>query len=343
MKSDAKQRIAWLDAIRLLACFLVILTHSAMPAENEGDGFYMVIISLISTPSSELFITISGSILLPTILHMKDFYIKRFSKLFFPVAFWSMIIVSLSWLMKDTSLNEALIQLILIPIKPATGVYWFIYVICGLYLFAPIISPWLMHCTKNEIRFLILLWLITLGLPYLNIIMPGFYKIDGNYFFILNYFGGFIGYMLLGFYLRKYPVHYTSKLKLFLTIFFLIIAAILPIYLCYAHNKSLLPVIWNNLSLTSVLLVYAIYIFFQNIKLGKFLYSLVLRIAKYSFGIYLIHVIIVREVIWVLFKNMTGLNPIIKTFAIAILALSVCYFIIRLISLLPKSKYIIGV
>lgn len=51
-----QKRLYYIDNLRVLACFLVLLTHSTMPAVMpEKEGFWMFVISFIGSPSSELF------------------------------------------------------------------------------------------------------------------------------------------------------------------------------------------------------------------------------------------------------------------------------------------------
>lgn len=339
-----KKRILYIDNLRVLACFLVILTHSAMGTEQRY-GFYAVIVSLTSAPSSELFLTISGALLLPTRIRMKEFYIKRFSKLALPVLFWSLIILGINYSLGISSLNIIIKQLVLIPLAPVTGVYWFIYVICGLYLLAPVISPWIIASTQKEYQFIILLWLVTILLPYISFIWPDFYDIDGNYYFILNYLGGFIGYMLLGVYLKKYPI-ILKKTKAIVTIIILNSLAIVPILYCYLFRRDLINIINNNLSISSVLLVVSIFIFFQNFGWNniKFI-NTIHTIARHSFGIYLIHIVVVREIVWKVYGSFRpeSLNPLIETPAIALVSMVLSFLIVKLFSKLPYSNYIVGV
>tara|TARA_R110002049_G_scaffold293219_7_gene478117 strand:- start:2293 stop:3318 length:1026 start_codon:yes stop_codon:yes gene_type:complete len=338
------KRVHYIDNLRVLACFLVILTHSAM-ATKDSFGLYAVIISLTSSPSSELFLTISGALLLPTRIRMKEFYIKRFSRLAYPVLFWSLIILFIEYLTGTNTLELTLKKLVLIPFSPVTGVYWFIYTICGLYLLAPVLSPWIISSTKKEYQFVLLLWLVTILLPYTSFIWPDFYKIDGNYYFILTYFGGFLGYMLLGVYLRKYPI-ILSKFKAIVIVITLITIAILPILYCYLFHRELINIINNNLSISSVLLVTSIFIFFQNFGSTNIKFNYLINyIAKYTFGIYLIHIIIVRKVVWIIysFYRTEPINPLLETPLIALISMFICYVCVKLISKLPQSKNIVGV
>src|SRR5690606_24686512 len=111
-------RIQYYDNLRATACFLVILTHSAMPALKDSYGPFMVFFSLIASPSSELFVSISSSLIAPNKIPMIDFYKKRFSKLLWPFLFWSMFMVGYRFFMGEINADIALKRILLFPIKP---------------------------------------------------------------------------------------------------------------------------------------------------------------------------------------------------------------------------------
>lgn len=336
-------RIQYYDNLRAVACFLVILTHSAMPALSPTFGIYMVFFSLIASPSSELFVSISSSLIAPTKLTMMEFYKKRFSKLLWPFLFWSVFMVGYRYFDGQINIHTAINRVLLFPIQPTEGVYWFVYAICGLYLINPIISPWLEKATKKEFQFTIGLWVITLLLPYLNVITGReLYVLRGSYYFILAYVGGFAGYMLLGVYFRKFPILLQNKFHAVVLVMILLILGTVPVLYAYTFNRSALAVVTDNLSLTSAFYVSAIFIFFKNFKLPTLIEKGMSIIAKYSFGIYLIHILVVRGLVWSFLENSRLPHPLIETPFIAIVSLVICLCIVKVLSYLPKSEYFIG-
>lgn len=337
-------QIQYFNNLRALACFLVILTHSALPALDESFGMFMAFFSLIGSPSSELFVTISASLLAPTKKDTFSFYKKRFSKLIGPFLFWSVIILLLDFYLGSITSNQFFTKLLLFPIKPVTGVYWFVYAICALYLIIPIISPWLQKSSKKELQFVLLLWLVTILLPFLNVFLnKNIYDINGNYYFILTYCGGYIGYLFLGVYLRKYPLLFKKKINAILLTLLLIIVGTVPVAYGYIFNREILKIAQENLSITSVLYVVAIFCFFQNFRLHSKVEPVFNLIAKYSFGIYLIHIIVVRKLVWYFVLNNRLSHPFVETPFVAISSLIICVFFVKIITYLPKSKYVIGV
>jgi peptidoglycan/LPS O-acetylase OafA/YrhL len=99
----------------------------------------------------------------------------------------------------------------------------------------------------------------------------------------------------------------------------------------------------DNLQIGSAFLVAMLYTVIQSnpIKVN-FIRNIVSELAKYSFGIYLVHIVVVRDIVWKLFQSST-IHPLPETFLIAAISMIACYSIIKLISYLPFSKYTIGV
>ena len=77
------------------------------------------------------------------------------------------------------------------------------YPLISLYLFIPIISPWLERVTAKEERLFILLFLISTCMPYLN---RWFGEVWGqcfwNEYHMLWYFSGYLGYLVLAHFIQ---------------------------------------------------------------------------------------------------------------------------------------------
>ena len=49
---------------------------------------------------------------------------------------------------------------------------WYLYMLIGLYLIMPLISPLLRAASRNELRAVLRIWGVTLFLPYLRLFAP---------------------------------------------------------------------------------------------------------------------------------------------------------------------------
>ena len=79
------------------------------------------------------------------------------------------------------------------------------YPLLGIYLFLPMISPWLRKATARQERFFILLFLISTCMPFLR---RWFGELWGecfwNEYHMLWYFSGYLGYVVLAHYIHKH-------------------------------------------------------------------------------------------------------------------------------------------
>ena len=339
-----KQRLYFIDNLRVLACFLVLLTHSAMAATDYNkEGFWLFALSFIGSPSSELFLALSGTVLLPVKTSFRIFYKRRFTKLVPPLVIWSVLGILLYTQTQSLSWSNAISSILNIPFQPTIGVYWFVYVMAGLYLIAPIISPWLQNATKHQLELFLLLWCVNMIIPWLQCFIPNSFQAfhaNGNYYWTLCYFGGFLGYWLLGYYLRKYPVTIGWNVKWT----GIVIGNVLyPIIIATIKNKGIsVDSLTDNLQIGSAFQIALLYTIMQNIKVKTSIQKILTQIAKYSFGIYLTHIYIARELYWGLFEG-SSIHIFPRTFFIASLTLLTGYLLTYLLAKLPKGKYITGV
>lgn len=342
---EKRPRIYYLDCLRVFACFLVVLTHSQMP-NIEANGKILSAISFLCTPSSELFLALSGAILLPVHTTFRDFYKRRFLKLLPPMAIWSVVGIGLQMMQHQTDQGGAVKMLLQMPVKPVIGVYWFLYVMIGLYLFAPIISCWLREATKKQVEVFLVILGFNMLMPWVNLLVPGFYLQDGSYYWIFCYYGGFLGYWMLGYYLRKYPPKLLSvKGIAIICLSALYVIAILIMKLRGVESGD----VTDNLQIGSAFLVALIFMVVKEIsdsKFGqKFLNGPASKIAQYSFGIYLLHFYVIRDGIWRIMENHRMYNlPILETLIIVFSAMISCILFMRLLKTIykPLGKWMFG-
>ena len=343
MKEVIKERVLYLDILRIIACLLVLLTHSALPAVDLSQGKYYAFFSTLGVPSSELFLTISGATLLPVKRGFREFYTRRFTKLLYPFVIWSVVYIAYYYVMGYRDLNDTIVSFLLIPFKPVHGVFWFIYAICGLYLLAPFISKWIVNSTKKQIEFFLCLWLVTIVVPFLNYLMPGFYELNGSYYNMFNSFGGFVGYMVLGYYLRTYPIRFSSMGKCALICGLVTMALFLVVY-TFKVSQWNEEILLDNLSLFSAIAVTVIITFFQHVAQLPYFTNKgdwFKECSKYTFGIYLVHILVIREFIW---KGMEHcrLDAMIETPLICFMGFLLSCLLLKCLSKLPGSKYVVG-
>ncbi|WP_290083646.1 acyltransferase [Paramuribaculum intestinale] len=332
-----KQRDTSLDIIRLLACFMVVVMHSPLPSAN-ANGQFLVALSYFTAPCIGLFFMVSGALLLPVKTDYFTFLRRRFGKVAVPTVVWSLIYIALQLYYSKSEIN-VLQAVASIPFSAqGEGVLWFMYTLCGLYLLAPILSGWLERATKREVEFVLLLWAVTLCYPLLRL----WFSVNDSDTGPLYYFGGYAGYFLLGYYLRRYP----GSISAWLSGGLALVGAIL---LCatkrYGIELDFYSVFWY-LSIFVAALCVALWIVVSKIA-HRFTMKDALAwwlslLANLSFGVYLIHILVMRYWLWQQGWILSITNYVVQCLVIATITIILSIVVCLLISLMPKSDWIIG-
>lgn len=88
--------IAWVDFLRILACFLVVVAHCCDPFVGSFDGTFnfksAVFWGSLVRPCVPLFAMISGVLLFPVTMEMGAFYSKRLKRVLIPLVVWSLVL-----------------------------------------------------------------------------------------------------------------------------------------------------------------------------------------------------------------------------------------------------------
>lgn len=221
------------------------------------------------------------------------------------------------------------------------------YPLISLYLFIPVISPWLNKATAKEERFFIGLFLLSTCMPYLN---RCFGEVCGqcfwNEYHILWYFSGYLGYLVLAHYIHVHLTWNRSK-RLVIGIASMVVGALLTIYSFYVQAIPGVTLVtpeieigWAFCTINCVLLTAGTFLAFTCIGNSKSP-RLITEMSKLSYGMYLMHIFWLG--LWVtVFKHDLALPTVAAIPCIAVSTFICCYVTTKIISLIPGSKWIIG-
>lgn len=320
-----------LDLLRIIAISLIVLMHAPLP-DSGAPGFVLAGISYFTAPGLVLFFMLSGALLLDNDLSSKDFLKRRFSKILYPTLFWTLFYLSVEYLTHSPSKGSVLRSIMNIPfVAQGHGVLWFMYTLAGLYLLTPILSRWLRNASKREVEFYLLLWAVTLIYPYVGLWL----QIDESKSGLLYYFAGYVGYYILGYYLM-----HCYEYRLWHVFVAALVALIIPLVLYSSGCEfDFYSVLWY-LSLPVAMMSFGLFVLIMRLPNKQL--SGVRCVSKLSFGIFFIHIFVMRSIIW----NLDVVNSMNWTLQIPVIVLT--SFLLSLlaswtISRLPFSKFIIGV
>ena len=295
------------DLLNIVACISVVILHvngSIWTFSTETHWKVSLFLETVFYWAVPVFFMLSGATLIDyrkrysTKIYLK----KRLIKTVLPYLFWSM--VSIPWalyesgyLTTDTVLNIREILNIVLNSK-AMSVYWFFSALFSVYLIIPVLG-----CIPEEKRKRIFLYLILYSFiadsicpllgPLFGIYVNGLYQNPFNG-------GGYIVFVLIGYYISKYPISKNARISIYICgVFGWAIRFFYTLYSSITlHNID--KTMFNYSYFPSVLLAVAVFTFFwyTNWSFVKEKHvELIRRIAGDSFGVYLIHFYILRYLV----------------------------------------------
>lgn len=200
--SNEKKHAPWADRLRNWATLLVIVVHVAGPvAEEQTDyggsvwwagNFW----DALGRPAVPLFVMLSGYLLLGKPYPLGDFLKRRFVRVLVPAFFWMVAYSLYNHLAhgQPSTLEEGLRGMVSGPVHYHL---WFVYLIIGLYLMWPILSPWARQADDAAFLFVLVVWILGTWVYKYLLVFHGlklglyfnFYTDQGG-FFVLGYYLG---------------------------------------------------------------------------------------------------------------------------------------------------------
>lgn len=331
-------RLYWIDAIRSFACLCVITVHAIVPDGTKGAYLIGPINYFSTSGASILFFMISGALILYKPKPFVPFIKQRLLRVVFPMLVWTVIALIIYCIKGEMSWNDLPRKLLLMPLYPQYGTYWFIYVIFGVYLLTPIIALWLEHCSKKELEIMLIIGVLALLIPYLS-----FYfgeelerSLDKSLGW-LYYFGGYMWYAVMGYYLRKYINIRKFRFYHYATFIFVILLPLLLYQTKIPHD-----IIQNRMSINMAMLCCAYFILIKHINLTSSMKKVVYNFAQHSFGIYLVHMLVFNNILKPYIIDNQDFHYSIIIPLTVVLNAFLSYCVVHLISKLPYSKFIVG-
>ncbi|RZK59727.1 MAG: hypothetical protein EOO91_04140 [Pedobacter sp.] len=298
--SDLQQRedTTWLDNLRVVATISVIFLHVAAPFlykfERISDFNWWtanVYDSLVRF-CVPIFVMITGALLLPKDYQLNDYLKKRVTRIIFPFLFWiSIYLIHVLGTLKNGFKLPFWEMINIGSTKIAyktTYHFWYIYMIIGIYLFIPILSKWIRKATEKEILYFLVLWVITI-----IIANPLFSKYIPD--FNLKYFSGFVGYIVLGYYLSIRNFEKVKHIRIISFLIFLtgVLLTVFGTYFLSKYNDRFTIDLYTYFSPNVVIAAIGLFLFFKHSYLvNPQLKAIRKFINKHSFGIYFVHILV---------------------------------------------------
>ena len=364
------KRIVFLDYLRVFACLMVMFVHACeqyyfgadggLHFETAGDAFWATWIDSACRAAVPLFVIASSYLLFPLTKPTGEFFRRRLMRVVVPFVVWCALYV---WRFDGKPVD------CLFNFPMATGGHlWFVPMLLGLYLLMPLLSPWAERASEKEVRGWLVLWLFTTTFPFLRKLcgivcgapsfgaVPYLYgECPWNGFGTFQYVSGFVGYLLLGLYFRKFVPDLSWKRTLawavpLWTVGYAIVGSFFyfripgngtfPVSGPYASAVDL-EMSWEFCSTGVALTVIGYFLVLRKCVADGWFYRKVIRpLSEASYGTYLMHIM----VLVVLAEHLKGSVPTPPAiFGIAVGSFAVSSIASLLIRRVPKvGRWIVG-
>ncbi|MBD7909405.1 acyltransferase [Sporosarcina gallistercoris] len=292
------KRTIYLDWLRILAALAVVTIHVAAGVVTDKAQTYESpwmagnFFESISRWAVPMFVMISGALMLSSKkeISTSNFLETKMAKILIPLFAFSVIYYanevrkgeftfSISDFIERFATDDIMYHL------------WFLYMIAGLYLITPLLKILIQHAKRKDVEYFLLLWLFASVISKALEYFIGYsFKIE--LFFVTHY----VGYFVLGYYLYTYDLQEKWRNLLYFGGF---VGWITTFFMTYHESVKLdepLEHYWYDEHSPNVLLVaVALFVLFKSTKLGEAKLPWIgTVISQASFGIYLIHVLVMQ-------------------------------------------------
>ena len=266
-----------IDILRIFAFVFIVMLHTLN--RQYGLTVWMSGYAVISI-GVNLFIMISGYLLLDRTETVKEFFRKRFFSILPLFIIFNIIYIYFY--------NHSFITIK----KISAPHFWYIYMILGLYLLTPWLRKVLQYAEKETFYVVILWFLCNVLNPYMQFFR--FPKIPFSHFSIT----GFIGYYILGYYLKKYrykleKIPFICVIGVYITGFLI---SVLSTKYVLATTGNRISDFFDKNSLGTFFMSVSFFIFWIKFNF-KNRNKVIRMISDSTYFAYLIHIIILHYVI----------------------------------------------
>ena len=344
--STKKKRETNLDILRFMATLAVVLTHvcgGPINSLNVLDSDWQILnwFRAAATWDVPVFVMISGGMFLnpQKELSLKVLYGKYIKRLVVAFAFWSAMFqvyyTAYGIYTNSFTLNwKGVLSEFLIGPYP----FWYLFMLAGVYATIPFLKKITTDKKLTE-YFLVLFFAFQVFMCY-GQALPGLSKTISSILDCIDFtFAiGFVGYFVLGYYLKTYDISKKAEYTLYA------LGVILVPLCCYittkqsimnkeyteAFSKYLMP----NIIIESA----AIYTFFVK-KVSKINFSektvkIFTKLTEYGFGVYLIHALI-NYLIGLSGWTATTISPFVSVPLLTIVVYTLSLFVTVVIRKIP--------
>ena len=224
--------------------------------------------------------------------------------------------------------------------EPYVIVYWYLYMLIGLYIVTPFVKKMINKFQNIDYKFFIILFLIV---PAIISLVNIYFKFNVSSYFFKPFFPGIIAYYISGVYLSKIDIK--KRYFIIAWFFFFVLSGLffLTLYLPYLKVGTISYAFDSYLSIFVIIqsfsVFYIVRYIFENQKFNKLIAKIIGEISKTTFGIYLMHYFTINRIINLsIIKNIFSFNAIIGVVLTELCVFIFCGIITYIFRKIPLVK-----
>jgi surface polysaccharide O-acyltransferase-like enzyme len=288
---------------------------------------------------------ISGYLLLSSQSETIPFLKKRIPKLLIPLVFWGTFYLVWHGGLPEDPVKYVKAILLALGTGKLEFHLWFLYVFIGFYLFMPVLRVFVRNASDSDIWYYVAIWFI-LGPVFVLVMSLTDDQLALTQFL---YFGGFIGFLLLGYLLgkRDLPPKWTLAAWILLPLWAAALTAIL-----YAQTKA--AKVMNDAmfdTLTVYITPYVALSFLAlkglgqriqlNLASGSRLPAVIETLGRASLGVILIHVFVLDY----MYAGIGGIHlapydfhPAVSVPVVSVVGYLICFALVYVMQKIPLLR-----
>ena len=283
------ERLAWADLLRVLATFAVILLHVsttwlAMAEEGSAEWTALMIWDGLVRWCVPVFVLLSGAFLLDPDkpLTFRSLLRGHLPRILAALLAWGFF-YNLIYFRGSGAAGVR--NALLLTLRGQTEYHlWYLYMLLGLYLLTPVLRGLVRGCSRRELEWLLALrFLAGLLLPTLLTFFPS----TGAYHWLqqldIPLIRGYLGYYVAGYYLRTYGLRPRARYAVYAL-------GLAGLAATLALGGDVYGYLTPNVACTACGLFLLCRQVFSS---GRFRLDWAVVLSRYSFGIYLSHVLFI--------------------------------------------------
>lgn len=334
-----KNRVHYLDSLRILAICLVIMLHCINPyIINPGYyGSKSWIIFLILTEfvraGVPIFLMVSGVLLLTNakVDNLALFYNQRLKRVLIPLLSWNIIyfLWNVYFYQAEFKFSSFFHPLLA---QGHSYHFWFVYTLIGIYLFTPFLRMIILQTTRKN------LWILFVIITSTGTISTFINQVTPLYIFLFDpILENYLGYFLLGYLLGSGKMD--KKLQYFLY-FMGVLGVLIGVIGNYmASSPENINLIFNmGYSINHYMVATALFVFarchFGDFKESK--QKLITTLGNLTFGVFFVHVIIMNILEQFLPVQGSPIMMVLSTFVVTTISSFAISFLLSNVKLLRR-------